>query len=188
MPGATILLSPDRSTVMPVAASISAAVIPPGRNRRKRPPSTRTMVDSTPTGVCPPSTISGTRSPKPAATACAVVALTLPDGLALGAAIGRPKRAMMSAAMPRGMRSAIVSRPAVTSGLIAASDLRGSTSVSGPGQKARASAWESSSNTAMRSAIAMSQTWTISGLKRGLFLASNMRATASPRVASAARP
>ena len=42
---------------MPATASISSAAMPPGRSSRNVPSSTLTMVDSTPTGVGPPSTI-----------------------------------------------------------------------------------------------------------------------------------
>ena len=65
--------------------------------------------------------------------------MILPDELALGAASGRPSRAISAAPNPSGMRSAIVSSPAVTSGWMPEPFARGSTSVSGPGQKASAS-------------------------------------------------
>ena len=99
---------------------MTSAAMPPGRSRRSVPPSTLTIVDSSPTWVGPPSTISGILSPRSASTASAVVALMRPEELALGAASGRPKRAISSAPKPCGMRSAIVSRPAVTSGWMAA--------------------------------------------------------------------
>ena len=92
----------------------------PGAAAAATLPSTLTIVDSRPTGVGPPSTISGMREPRSASTAAAVVALTRPEELALGAASGRPSAAISSAPKPFGMRSAIVSRPAVTSGWIAA--------------------------------------------------------------------
>ena len=151
---------------------MSAAGTPPGLSNRTRPFSTLTMVDSTPTGVEPPSTTSGMRPPRSAATASALVAETRPDELALGAASGRPVAAMSFAAKPTGMRRPTVSSPAVTSGLTAAPSRSGTTRVSGPGQKASASFRDRGSRTPMRSAIARSATWTISGLKRGRPLAS----------------
>ena len=116
------------------------------------------------------------------------MALTLPDELALGAASGRPSAAISSAPKPMGMRSAIVLKPAVTSGWIAAPSRSGSTRVSGPGQKASASFCDSGSNSAIPLAISSEETWAISGLKRGRPLASKMRATAWPLAASPARP
>ena len=54
------------SSGRPATASMTSAATPPGRSSRSVPPSTLTMVDSTPTGVGPPSTMSGIRSPRSA--------------------------------------------------------------------------------------------------------------------------
>ena len=126
---------------------MTSAAMPPGRSSRSVSPSTLTMADSSPTSVGPPSTISEILPPRSASTASAVVEVMRPDELALGAASGRPKRAMSSAPKPCGMRSAIVSRPAVTSGWMPERLASGSTSVSGPGQKASASFSDSGSKT-----------------------------------------
>ena len=187
MPGASIPLAAPRSSLTP-AFSMSSAAIPPGLSTRTPSASTFTMVDSSPTGVAPPSTIRSSRPPRSASTACALVAVMRPDVLALGAASGLPNAAIRSCAKPPGMRNATVSNPAETSGWIGEPALSGSTSVSGPGQKASASLREIASNSASPSAISMSATWAISGLKRGRPLASKMRATAAPSVASPAKP
>ena len=134
---------------------MTSAAMPPGRSRRSVPASTFTMVDSSPTSVGPPSTMSGILSPRSASTASAVVEVMRPEELALGAASGRPKRAMSPAPKPCGMRSAIVSRPAVTSGWMPAPPASGSTRVSGPGQKASASFSDSGSKTAISLAMTM---------------------------------
>ncbi len=155
MPGASMPAAAPRSSLMPATASISSAATPPGLSSRKSSPSTLTMVDSSPTGVAPPSTTSLIFAPRSAATASAVVALILPEELALGAASGRPSLAISSPPKPLGMRSAIVSSPAVTSGWMPLPDRCGSTSVSGPGQNASANLFDSGSKTAMRSAMAM---------------------------------
>ena len=146
MPGASTPAAPPRTSGLPIRRSISSAAMPPGLSSLTKPPSTLTIVDSSPTAVGPPSTISGMREPRSASTAAAVVALTRPEELALGAASGRPSAAISSAPNPFGILSAIVSRPAVTSGWILAPCFSFSTSVSGPGQNASASSLESGSN------------------------------------------
>ncbi|MNI75862.1 hypothetical protein D3C73_1320480 [compost metagenome] len=60
--------------------------------------------------------------------------------------------------------------------------------VNGPGQKASAKARARASNTAIASASSALATWAIRGLKRGLPLASKIRATAWGLEASAASP
>ena len=88
------------------------------------------------------------------------------------------------------MRSATVCNPLVTTS--GTSSCRGSTSVSGPGQKhsvSRPTSVASRSGTAaIRSSHSQSGKWTISGSKNGRSLASKILSTASGRVASAARP
>ena len=113
--------------------------------------------------------ISAMRPPRLARTWSARVALILPLALAEGAASGFPVAASSACiAGWAGTRSAMVARPAVTSGAIPASSRNGTTSVSGPGQCASASARAVSSNTPIPSAAARSATCTISGLKLGL--------------------
>ena len=98
------------------------------------------MVDSTPTGVGPPSTIRSMRPRRSASTCCAVVGETWPERLADGATTGRPNAARMSRATGcpaparrwcRGRRWQ--ARPPGNRRAF------GSTSVSGPGQNAAAS-------------------------------------------------
>ena len=124
------------------------------------------MVDSTPTADGPPSSTSGTASPSPLRTCAARLGLIRPKRLADGAA---------SPVMPTGAsaciscantgcddtRSAMVSCPALAKG--GASGRRGSTSVSGPGQKAAASRWACGDQTAQRAAAPALATCTISG-------------------------
>ena len=130
------------------------------------------MVDSSPAQVGPSSSISGTAAPRLAATCSARVGLMPFERLALGAARGLPV-ACRSARIARwsGTRIATVGSPAVTSLAIGAPARSGRTSVSGPGQKAAASAQASSSNPASVSAACWSSICTISGLKLGRPLA-----------------
>ena len=116
MPGASTPAAPPRSAFTPSAASISSVATPPGRRMRTPSGPALTMVDSSPTGVGPPSAINPILSPRSSLTAPAVVALMRPDELAEGAASGRPSAAISSRAKPCGMRIATVSSPAVTSG------------------------------------------------------------------------
>ncbi len=71
-----------------------------------------------------------------------------PERLALGAANGRPKASITSAANPFGTLIATLARPAVASGWMSLPGLSGSTMVSAPGQKASASFSASGLNTA----------------------------------------
>ena len=68
-------------------------------------------------------------------------------------------------------RTATLSRPAVASAATGDPAACGSTSVSGPGQKASARRTASSLNRASACAALWSGTWTMSGLKRGRPLA-----------------
>jgi hypothetical protein len=111
---------PERSSLRPATRSISDAARPPGRSSLNRPSSTLTMVDSTPTALAPASRISLILSPRSASTWAALVALILPDVLALGAASGCPKARIRSPAKPLGSRMPTVSSPAVASAWIAA--------------------------------------------------------------------
>ena len=98
------------------------------------------MVDSTPIGAGPPSTMRSMRPRRSASTCCAVVGETWPERLAEGATIGRPNAASISRATGwLGTRTAMVSRPAVASSATGQSARFGNTSVSGPGQNAAAS-------------------------------------------------
>jgi hypothetical protein len=78
--------------------------------------------------------------PRSASTWAALVALILPEVLALGAASGCPNARISSPANPFGTRMPTVSRPAVASAWMPLSVFSGTTIVSGPGQKASASA------------------------------------------------
>ena len=134
------------------------------------------MVDSTPTGQAPPSTTAAIRPERPpsgSSTCAAVVGLIRPERFAEGAA-SDPSKARSSAWATgcAGTRSPTLSRPAVTIPAIPASSRSGTTSVRGPGQKARASRSASSSNTPIRAAASASARCTISGLKAGRPLAS----------------
>ena len=100
-----------------------------------------TMVDSTPTATGPPSTIRSIRPARSLCTWAAVVGETWPERLAEGATTGPPKARRMSRATGcAGIRIATVSRPAVARSATAQCSVFGSTSVSGPGQNASASA------------------------------------------------
>ena len=102
-----------------------------------------------------------------AATWPAVVGLIPPDVFADGAASGAPKAAISFREKPAGIRRPTVERPAVASGWTGLPGASGSTRVSGPGQNRSASRRDAASKTARRSAMAMSQTWQISGLNCG---------------------
>ena len=101
--------------------------------------SSRRWWNSTPTSTGPPSTIRSIRPARSLCTCAAVVGETWPDKFADGATTGRPNARRMSRARGcAGTRIAIVSRPAVARSATAQSVVFGSTSVSGPGQKASA--------------------------------------------------
>ena len=130
------------------------------------------MVDSTPTGVAPPSTMRSMRPPRSASTWSAVVGDTWPERLADGATTGLPKAARISrATVWSGTRTAMVSRPAVASSATGQLAALGRTSVSGPGQNAAASRVASASKRASACAACRSATWAMSGLKAGRPLA-----------------
>ena len=137
----------------------------------------------------PPSSTSASLPVSPSATCWALVGLTRPDGLALGATTGRPTASSSRLATGwAGTRSAMVSRPAQARSETGQSGRRFSTMVSGPGQKAAASFSASGVNNASSRARATSGRWEISGLKLGLPLAAKMAATARPSVASPPSP
>ncbi len=114
----------------------------------------------------------------------------------LAAAIGRGRRdrpAGRRASAPGpsgwdGARIATVSRPAVASRAMVEPSARGSTSVSGPGQKRAASFSAVSLQRTKARAAAASRTWLISGLNCGRPLASKIAATARSLVASPPSP
>src|SRR5215813_9323377 len=92
------------------------------------------IVDSMPTGVAPPSKISGIRSSNSDCTAEAEVGLIRPNRLALGTANGKPQiRSRLRMVGWLGQRTATSVEPAVTMSGI--SSVFGSNNVSGPGQK-----------------------------------------------------
>ena len=112
----------------------------PGRNSTGTPRVQSMMVDSMPTAQAPPSSTSSS-SPNASATCCAVVGLTLPKWLALGAATphtGGSSRWLAActawATGWAGQRRPTLSCPPVEAR--AAAGRRGRISVSGPGQKA----------------------------------------------------
>ena len=128
------------SATGPITASIASRVAPPGRSSVGVAVVRSSTVDSSPTSHGPPSRISFTRSPSDSATCSARVGLTAPLRLADGAAIGRPAARISACAIGwAGARIAAVSSPAVASRAIGEPFARGSTSVSGPGQKRAAS-------------------------------------------------
>src|SRR6266446_6324168 len=145
-------------------------------------------VDSTPTGVGPPSRISSMRPSRSSRTCSARVGLGHPERLADGAAMGRPLASISARATGwDGTRAATVSSPPVVmSGTVAA---RGRTRVRGPGQKrAATSRARRGTRAATLSSAAALARWTINGLPRGRSLASKIRATARPDWASAPSP
>ena len=169
----------------PHTAAICSSVTAPGRYTTIF--SGSSTVDSTPTFVAPPSTTASMRPSRSASTCAAVVGLVCPNVFALGAAKGTPvSRSNSSATGCDGIRTPTSGRPAVTaSGMFA---FRGSSSVSGPGQKASASARTRLLTSAMVSTCAASARCTISGSHAGRCLAAKMRATASSSSAFAPRP
>ena len=165
----------------PSTRAISSRATPPRRRMIGSSPVTSTTVDSRPTAVAPPSRIIATRFPRSASTCAAVVGLTRPDRLALGAAIGRSTARSRACAMawlgtrngngferrrwpdrrprsPAAWPSPATALPART--LPPAADRGG---VSAPSL----------------AAASTSGTCTISGLKRGRPLAAKMAATAT---------
>src|SRR5665213_252739 len=113
--------------------SISSSERPPGLSKTGSFSAKEMMVDSTPTVQGPPSKIIFTLFPNDFRTCSAVVGLTCPKGLALGAAMGRPDSRISSNAMGwLGTRIATLGKEEVTmSGT--RGDL-GRTIVRGPGQ------------------------------------------------------
>ena len=156
----------------PTSRSKAARSSPPGRSRRGAAGLRSRTLLSTPTGQGPPSRTRSTASPRSAATWAAVVGLTRPEGLALGAARGSSTASSSARATGwAGMRTATLSRPAVATRDKGAPSARGRTRVSGPGQNAAATRSARSSKRAMARAPARSATWTIRGLCAGRPLA-----------------
>ncbi len=142
--------------------------MPPGRRRTGSPPMHLTIVDSMPTAHGPPSSTMATRPESLSRTWLAKVGLIAPEGLALGATIGLPLLAMSVCATSwEGTLSAIEARPAEASIDTGQSALRGTTSVKGPGQNARARRSASLLKTPSACAWAKFPTWAISGLNFG---------------------
>ncbi len=118
-------------------------------------------VDSRPIGQGPASRISSTRPFSSSATSAAVVGLTAPARLALGAAIGTPAASISARETGwAGARSATVSSPALTRNARGEGSRRFSTSVSAPGQNACTNSAASGLKVTSSSASARSCTWT----------------------------
>ena len=176
------------ASLMPRTFSISRRVTAPGLSRRGRAGFLMsTIVDSRPIRDGPPSRIERIRPPSPWRTCSAVVGLTYPNGLALGAARGVP-----AARMSRrkrgwdGMRTATLSRPADT--MPGTAGFLGSTRVSGPGQNRRASLRAAGFAVATRPRSRHEAICTMSGSVIGRPLAVKMRRQAPALNASAASP
>ena len=106
---------------------------------------------------------------KPDKTSCADVGDNFPDGLALGAAIGRLSDAIrVCIAGWSGHLTANVFKPAETVGAIADGIRCGKTKVRGPGQNFCISERVRSLILTIESAMAISVTWQMRGLFDGL--------------------
>ena len=130
-------------------------------------------------------------APRSAITCSALVGLTWPKRLALGAATGTAAaRSSARAGACAGQRTPTKPEPAVTAA--GSSATAGATMVSGPGQNSAASPRISSSpagpRRTSRSASAAAATCTISGSVRGRPLVAKIRATASSSKACAPSP
>src|SRR3989344_3587704 len=148
---------------------LARRIMAPGHPPRAHLPSPHARPPPPPPPVVGPSSITiAIRPSSVASTWLALVGLTPPLALALGAASGAPLAAS-SACIARcpGTRSAIVSSPAVAMLATGQPAVRGTTKVSGPGQKRAASARSTLPNTPSFSAAERSGTCTISGLKSG---------------------
>ena len=162
---------------------------PPRRRITGSSPVTSTTVDSSPIGAGPPSRMIATLAPRSASTCAAVVGLTCPERLALGAAIGRSAaRSSAWATGCAGTLSAMVSRPAVARSATGQPACLAITRVRAPGQSASANCRPLSVRRPSRATASKSGTCTISGLNRGRPLAAKIAATARPLHASAPRP
>ena len=130
--------APAPTITSPTTSLSCEYVTNPGRSRRTCSPSKPTMVDSRPIWLSPPSSTTRTASPNSSRTCSARVGLTRPKRLADGAAMPPPNAVNSCCAIGcEGTRIATVSCPPVTTSCTASE--RGSTIVSGPGQKRAAS-------------------------------------------------
>ena len=172
----------------------------PGRSSTGTPRVQSTMVDSMPTPQGPPSSTSRA-SPSSSCTCKAVVGLTRPKRLALGAARphtgGPPSSGLLPGAAQAcstawatgwaGQRRPTLSWPPVAA--VATPLKRGRMSVSGPGQNASTRAWAKAGTSRAKCVMPdASATCTISGWSLGLPLAAKICATAASLLASAASP
>ena len=160
----------------------------PGRRIRGGSVVQSTTVDSMPRPQGPPSRMRSMRLPRPSSTWPAVVGESCIERLALGAASGRPSVAISRrVSLCSGQRTATVGPPAVT--LSGIRGPRGTITVTGPGQRQVVICSAIGGQCAASDrAIAVSATWTISGLLAGRPLAAKIRSTASASRASAASP
>ena len=100
---------------LPMTASSSATVTPPGRSTVGGSVVVSTTVDSSPTSVSSDTMMAETRPIISSITCSLFVGLGRPEILALGAAMGTPADLMSPRAMRlEGKRTATVSSPAVT--------------------------------------------------------------------------
>ena len=185
---------------MPQACWICSRVMAPGRSSTGTPRVQSTMVLSMPTWHGPPSS-TNSASPSSSCTCWAVVGLTRPKRLALGAATPHTgaspgTAASLGAAQATssacatgwaGQRRPTLSCPPVAA--VATPLRRGRMRVSGPGQNASTSFCANAGTSLAKWAMpAASATCTISGWSLGRPLAAKICATAASLLASAARP
>ena len=78
----------------PATMATISGVTAPGRKMTGTLPSASTTVDSSPIAQGPPSSTRGMRPPRSSSTCLARVGLGRPERLALGAARGKPQRAI----------------------------------------------------------------------------------------------
>ena len=184
----------------PHACSICRLVMLPGRSSTGAPRVQSTMVDSMPSWQGPPSRINKS-APNSSSTCAAVVGLTRPKRLALGAAMpqtsGTPCAGLRSASSTAcapgcdGQRIPMESCPPAAAA--PTPGLRGKIRVSGPGQKADMSCWAKGGTCPQKCATpdmppSNAATCTMSGWSAGRPLAANILATAVSLDASAPKP
>jgi len=189
--GAGCVIAFLSNTARPQAASICTRVMCPGRSNTGSPRVQSMMVDSMPTSHSPPSRINKS-SPSSDCTCAAVVGLTRPKRLALGADTpctpeASAARSSTCATGCEGQRKPIESCPPAEA--VATPLWRGRIKVKGPGQKASIKACAKSGTCAAKiGTCAALATCTIKGWSAGRPLASKIWATAASSVALAARP